>query len=265
MAEENKNAINSKTAATPEKVETEEKESVKAPPPTLADDFLKLEQLNLLRTVVIRMQGGRHPSREIENLLQRRMNFSRDDLQGPYVVRLICTIMFIFFAATFFWAILWAIGNAFALSYFTRLISTGIATLFAAAAGVAIFHPSSLPDEKAIADAIEARMNELRKELEENNKEADQSEEDDTDKESDEAKPQPTNKQTAPKSGHTQKSDTASNDQPVETKPASQNEPETTEKPVVKTDEAESALPSTIATNDIKASENDQTNPEQPE
>jgi hypothetical protein len=151
-----------------ETTKAEEKEKQEAPPPSLADDFLKLEQLNLLRTVTIRMQGGRHPSREIEGLLQRRMNFSSEELQGPYVTRLICTIMMIFVAATIVWGILWAVSNIFELSYFLRLISTGIATLIAALAGVAIFHPSSIPDEKALSEAIETRMNELRKELGEN-------------------------------------------------------------------------------------------------
>jgi len=166
MAEENKNTVTAETAAETDKNKTEAQPE--APPPSLADDFLKLEQLNLIRAVTIRMQGGRHPSREIEGLLQRRMNFPREELQGPYVVRLICTIMMVFVAATICWGILWALSNILELSYFQRLVSTGIATLFAALAGVAIFHPSSIPDEKALADAIEARMNELRKELGEN-------------------------------------------------------------------------------------------------
>ena len=166
MAEENRNAVTAETAAETDKNKTEEKPQ--APPPSLAEDFLRLEQINLLRAVILRMQGGRHPSREIEGLLQRRMNFSREELQGPYVVRLICTIMMVFVAATVFWAILWAGSSILQLSYFLRLISTGIATLFAAVAGIAIFHPSSIPDEKSLADAIEARMNELRRELSEN-------------------------------------------------------------------------------------------------
>ncbi|NLF96182.1 MAG: hypothetical protein GX569_05535 [Candidatus Riflebacteria bacterium] len=163
MAEENKNTVTAETAAETDNNKAEKQPE--APPPSLADDFLKLEQLNLIRAVTIRMQGGRHPSREIEGLLQRRMNFPREELQGPYVVRLICTIMMVFVAATICWGILWAFSNILELSYFQRLVSTGIATLFAALAGVAIFHPSSIPDEKTLADAIEARMNELRKEL----------------------------------------------------------------------------------------------------
>ncbi len=163
MAEENKNTVTAETPADADKNKSET--TPEAPSPSLADDFLKLEQLNLLRAVTIRMQGGRHPSREIEGLLQRRMNFSREELQGPYVVRLICTIMMVFIAASLFWGILWTIGSILEMSYFLRLISTGIATLFAAVAGIAIFHPSSIPDEKSLIDAIEARMNELRKEL----------------------------------------------------------------------------------------------------
>lgn len=162
--------MTAETAAETDKNKTEEKPQ--APPPSLAEDFLRLEQINLFRAVILRMQGGRHPSREIEGLLQRRMNFSREELQGPYVVRLICTIMMVFVAATVFWALLWAFSSILQLSYFLRLISTGIATLFAAVAGIAIFHPSSIPDEKALIDAIEARMNELRRELGDNSQQA---------------------------------------------------------------------------------------------
>jgi len=171
MAEENKNAVTAETTAETDGNKTEEKPQ--APPPSLAEDFLRLEQINLLRAVILRMQGGRHPSREIEGLLQRRMNFSREELQGPYVVRLICTIMMIFIAATVFWGILWAISSILELSYFLRLISTGIATLFAALAGVAIFHPSSIPDEQSMTSAIEKRMDELRQELSEQKQQPD--------------------------------------------------------------------------------------------
>lgn len=133
--------------------------------PTLSDDVAKLEQIDRLRAVLVRMQGGRHPNREIDALLQRRLNIPREDFQGPYVTRLISTLMMVFVASTVMWAILWAIGSAMELDYFVKLVSTGMMTLFAAIAGVAVFHPASVPDEKRLIAAIEEHMNELRMEL----------------------------------------------------------------------------------------------------
>ncbi|OGK04787.1 MAG: hypothetical protein A2W80_16020 [Candidatus Riflebacteria bacterium GWC2_50_8] len=133
--------------------------------PTLADDVAKLEQIDRLRAVVVRMQGGRHPSREIDALLQRRLNIPREEFQGPYVTRLISTLMMVFVASTVMWAILWAIGSAMELGYLVKMVSTGMMTLFAAIAGVAVFHPASVPDEKRLIAAIEEQMNELRMEL----------------------------------------------------------------------------------------------------
>ena len=116
--------------------------------PALADDVAKLEQIDRLRAVVVRMQGGRHPNREIDALLQRRLNIPHEEFQGPYVTRLISTLMMVFVASTVMWAILWAIGSAMELGSFVKIVSTGMMTLFAAIAGVAMFHPASVPDEK---------------------------------------------------------------------------------------------------------------------
>ncbi|MBU1105948.1 MAG: hypothetical protein KKB51_04695 [Candidatus Riflebacteria bacterium] len=158
--EANKTAVPDKTVA-----ETAKPADVPVQEPSLAEDYLRLEQINLLRSVVVRMQGGQHPDKSIEALLRRRLNFSSDEFQGPYAIRLVCTLMMIFVVSALVWAIFWAIGSAMDLSYFLRLISTGFATLFAAMAGVALFHPSSIPEEKKLIEAIEARMVELRKEL----------------------------------------------------------------------------------------------------
>lgn len=166
--EVNKTAVPDETGA-----ETAKTADAPVPEPSLADDYLKLEQINLLRAVVVRMQGGRHPDKVIETLLRRRMNFSRDEFQGPYAIRLVCTLMMIFVVSALLWAIVWAISSAMELSYFLRLISTGFATLFAAMVGVAVFHPSSIPEEKTLIEAIEARMAELRKELGKDEKQQD--------------------------------------------------------------------------------------------
>lgn len=131
----------------------------------LADDLLQLEKLNLMRAVMLRLKGGRHPVAGVDELLKRRMSFVTADFEGPYVVRLICTWLMIFVLATVLWVGLWLFVSSLELNYFVRLLSTGFATLIAAMAGVAVFHPSSLPDEKKVKEAIKIRLDELRTQL----------------------------------------------------------------------------------------------------
>lgn len=136
---------------------------------TLLDDYAMLERINILKAVMIRMKGGRHPSDQIESLLKRRMNFSGEDFQGPYVVRLVSTLMMIFIFSALLWAFLWILASGFGLNYFIKILSTGMATVVAAIAGVALFHPSSLPDEEQLKKAIEQRLKEIQAEVRELN------------------------------------------------------------------------------------------------
>lgn len=131
---------------------------------SLEDDLAQLDKLNLLRAVLLRLQGGRHPNAEIDALLKRRLDLRAEDFQGPYAVRLICTVMMIFLICIIFWGVIWLFSTAFQLNYFVRLMSAGIATLLAAAAGIAIFHPASIPDEKQVKEAISRRLAELKNE-----------------------------------------------------------------------------------------------------
>lgn len=145
----------------------------------LAEDLLQLEKINLIRAVMIRIHGGRHPNKEIDALLKRRIDITADnhEIQGPYVVRLICTVMMIFVMSGLFWIFLWLLAASFELNYFARLFSTGMATLFAAAVGIAVFHPSASPDEKLVKQLINQNLELIRKELEEstNSKKSDSS------------------------------------------------------------------------------------------
>lgn len=131
----------------------------------LADDILQLEKLNLMRAVMLRLQGGRHPNAEVDALLKRRMNLHVESFQGPYAVRLVCTLLMVFVLATVLWVVLWLFATSLELNYFVSLLSTGFATLIAAMAGVAVFHPSSVPDEKLVRAEINQRLEELRGEL----------------------------------------------------------------------------------------------------
>jgi len=134
----------------------------KVAPPSIADDLLQLEKLNLMRAVMLRLQGGRHPNAEIDALLQRRLDLRPEDFQGPYAIRLLCTLMMIFLICVIMWGTIWLVGTAMGWSYFLRLMSTGIATLLAAGAGVAVFHPASVPDEKQVKETIARRLAELK-------------------------------------------------------------------------------------------------------
>lgn len=157
---------NSETGQQEQEQETKNDKPQPDPTPTLAEDYAELKKLHLLKAVMIRQKAGRHPSAEIDALLKRRMNFKNEDFQGPYVVRLISTLLMIFVFAAVFWSVLWILSSGFKLHYFIRLLSTGMATLVAAVAGIAIFYPSSLPDEKILKKAIDLKMKELGNELE---------------------------------------------------------------------------------------------------
>ncbi|MFZ5952258.1 MAG: hypothetical protein ACOYXC_16260 [Candidatus Rifleibacteriota bacterium] len=159
MAEKLDNQTTVDPAPTPEPAVSE---------PDLAADVDALKRLNLLKAVLVRMNGGRHPVAEVDALLRRRMNFSRHDFQGPYLIRLFSTWMMIFIVATLFWSVLWILSSGFELNYFVRILSTGMATLVAAMAGIAIFHPSSLPDESLLRQAIDDRLKELKVQIGEN-------------------------------------------------------------------------------------------------
>ena len=142
--------------------ETKSETEQKAAPPSLADDLMQLEKLNLMRAVMLRLQGGRHPNAEIDALLQRRLDLRPESFQGPYAIRLICSLMMIFLMCVIMWGLIWLLGTAMEWSGFIRLMSTGIATLLAAAAGIAVFHPASVPDEKQVKETIARRLAELK-------------------------------------------------------------------------------------------------------
>jgi hypothetical protein len=142
--------------------ETKSETEQKAAPPSLADDLMQLEKLNLMRAVMLRLQGGRHPNAEIDALLQRRLDLRPESFQGPYAIRLICSLMMIFLMCVIMWGLIWLLGTAMEWSGFIRLMSTGIATLLAAAAGIAVFHPASVPDEKQVKETITRRLAELK-------------------------------------------------------------------------------------------------------
>ena len=86
-------------------------EAEKEKEPTLAEDYESLKNMNLLKNVMIRMQFGRYPNKKINAILERRMDFDESKFQGTNVVRIIITIMAMFFICTAIYIIIWLFAN----------------------------------------------------------------------------------------------------------------------------------------------------------
>ena len=69
--------------------ESAEKNNQDKKEPTLAEDYEALKNMNLLKNTMIRMQYGRYPNKEIESILQRRMDLDASQYQGPQIVSMI--------------------------------------------------------------------------------------------------------------------------------------------------------------------------------
>lgn len=157
---ENEEKIEDQAAKDAENETAPAEDTVKEP--SLGEDLAMLDQINVLKAVLIRMKGGRHPSPQIDALLKRRLDFSGESFQGPYIVRLASTLMMIFVLSVIIWAILWVLASGFQMSDFLRVLSVSMATMIAAIFGIAVFHPSSLPDENQLKKAIDQRLKEMK-------------------------------------------------------------------------------------------------------
>ncbi len=133
--------------------------------PTLAEDYEALKNMNLLKNTMIRMQYGRYPNKKIESILQRRMDLDASQYQGPQIVRMIITIMAMFFFCTFTYVIIWLITSRLNLYGIRETASMVLSTLFLGSCGFALFNYISVPDEKKLKEAIKNRMAEIEKEL----------------------------------------------------------------------------------------------------
>jgi low affinity Fe/Cu permease len=157
---ENEEKIEDQAAKDAENETAPAEDTVKEP--SLGEDLAMLDQINVLKAVLIRMKGGRHPSPQIDALLKRRLDFSGESFQGPYIVRLASTLMMIFVLSVLLWSILWVLASGFQMSDFLRVLSVSMATMIAAIFGIAVFHPSSLPDENQLKKAIDQRLKEMK-------------------------------------------------------------------------------------------------------
>lgn len=172
--QENKNTANTSLEAdSNKKSESAENSSQDEKEPTLAEDYEALKNMNLLKNTMIRMQYGRYPNKKIESILQRRMDLDASQYQGPQIVRMIITIMAMFFFCTFTYIIIWLLTSQLNLNGIKETASMVLSTLFLGSCGFALFNYISVPDEKKLKEAIKNRMEEIEKELNSGTKEND--------------------------------------------------------------------------------------------
>ena len=133
--------------------------------PTLAEDYENLKTMNLLKNIMIKMQYGRYPNKKIDAILQRRMDFDASQYQGPQIVRMIITIMAMFFFCSFTYVIIWLIAGSLNLVGIKETASMVLSMLFLGSCGFALFNYISVPDEKKLKEAIKEKMAEIEKEL----------------------------------------------------------------------------------------------------
>ena len=163
--QEKKNTANPSLEADSKNSESAENNSQDEKEPTLAEDYEALKNMNLLKNTMIRMQYGRYPNKKIESILQRRMDLDASQYQGPQIVRMIITIMAMFFFCTFTYVIIWLITSRLNLYGIRETASMVLSTLFLGSCGFALFNYISVPDEKKLKEAIKNRMAEIEKEL----------------------------------------------------------------------------------------------------
>lgn len=143
--------------------ETEKQEEEKIP--TLEEDYEVLKNMNLLRDVLIRMQCGKYPNKKLEGVLSRRMKLDEEKLQSPRIVRIIITIMAMFFICTLTYIAIWLTTATPALHGVREFASMVISMFFIGFCAFAVFNNLSAPDEVKVQQAIKERMTEIEVEL----------------------------------------------------------------------------------------------------
>ena len=153
--------------------ESAEKNNQDEKEPSLAEDYEALKNMNLLKNVMIRLQYSRYPNKKIDGILKRRMDFDESKYQGPQIVRMIITMMAMFFFCSFTYVIIWLIASKLNLGEIKETASMILSMLFLGSCGFALFNYISVPDEKKLKEAIKERMTEIEKELNITSKEND--------------------------------------------------------------------------------------------
>lgn len=124
----------------------------------LDEDYEKLCKINVFQAMILKFQKGRHPSKEIDELLDRRIKLSQGDFEGPFVVRVISSIIMISLSGLFAWIFIWSLGIYLGEKLFLFELSASMATMICALIGVVFFQPTHLIDEKDLKKAVADQM-----------------------------------------------------------------------------------------------------------
>lgn len=157
----------SKTSTEEAKNEEQEKE------PTLAEDYESLKNMHLLRNVMIRMQFGKYPNKKIDGILKRRMDLDGSQFQGTDIVRIIVSIMTMFFICSGIYLFIWLIASNYGLYDLKETSSLVLSLFFICSCSFVVFNNLSIPDEKKLKVAIKKRLTEIENELKIEKKEND--------------------------------------------------------------------------------------------
>ena len=144
------------------------KEPVPVVPP-LQEDYDVLLNINLLKAVLIKFQRDVHPNKEINSVLERRIQLNRSEFEGPFAIRIISSLLMIFCSGTVAWIAIWLISSAFGETSFLVELSGAMAVMLAAMFGIAIFQPFHLIDEKALKVALSDELEKLKCHVHESN------------------------------------------------------------------------------------------------
>lgn len=137
------------------------------PEPAADEDLLRLESFDWRRAVVLRLQNGHHPDPVIEDILKRRLDLNREDFLGPLPVRVLCTLAFVLIACIVAWIAGWSAFSLLGWDGWVLAFSGVMATVLAAALGVAAFQPVRIYDEIGAVAKAQQKFDELRRQMDE--------------------------------------------------------------------------------------------------
>lgn len=128
----------------------------------IKEDFQMLSDLNLLKEIAIKIQLKRHPNKEINDLLDRRMNLNSNNFTGPHGVSVAASFMIIFFVALIVWAIFWVFATLLDFSALITFMSGLLSVFVFGGFAIALFRPFPIIDEEKLLKHITDEMKSLR-------------------------------------------------------------------------------------------------------
>lgn len=154
---------------TTQEANTQENQEEKEPEKvyTLEEDLEALKKLNLVRELCIKIQFKKHYNKETDALLNRRFNIDPEKVKGNVILRIIITIVSIFFTAILMWGISWLLVAAVTENTFwiMRFISSVLGFLTIIGMAIAPFLPFPVIDENKLDICIKKEMEKLEEQV----------------------------------------------------------------------------------------------------